>query len=75
MAEEDGVRIDSAIFHERLSSFLTAWKNDKRAGDGIFGGVSSIVLLMGKSEETSGFYKNGAFQVSLNTSSNSLTTI
>ena len=63
MAEEDAVKIDSAIFHDRLSAFLTAWKNDKRAGDSVFSGISSLALLMGKSEEASGFYKNGAFQV------------
>ena len=63
MAQEEGVKIDGAIFHERLSSFLTTWKNDKRAGDAIFGGASSLILLSGKSEEAAGFYKTGAFQV------------
>ena len=63
MAEGDAVKIDSDTFHDRLSSFLAAWKADKRSGDNVFGGASSLVLLMGKSEEASGFFKNGAFQV------------
>ncbi|KAL9056301.1 MAG: hypothetical protein Q9162_002992 [Coniocarpon cinnabarinum] len=63
MAENDAVQIDSNTFHDRLASFLTAWKNDKRAGDNFFNGASSLILLMGKSEEASGFFKNGAFQL------------
>ena len=63
MADEGGVQIDKDIFHDRLATFLAAWKNDKRSGDHVFAGASSFVLLMGKSEEASGFNKNGAFQV------------
>lgn len=59
----DTVQIDKNLFHERLSAFLTRWKNDKRSGDALFGGVSSIVILMGKSDEAGNFHKNGAFQL------------
>ena len=58
------VQVDRDAFHNRLSSFITQWKADKRSGDAVFGGVGSIVVLMGKTEEASGFAKNGAFQVS-----------
>lgn len=59
------VQVDTDTFHQRLSSFITQWKADKRSGDALFGGVGSIAILMGKAEDASGFGKNGAFQVSL----------
>ncbi|KAI9684638.1 MAG: FACT complex subunit spt16 [Trizodia sp. TS-e1964] len=56
----DEIRIDKQIFHDRLSRFITAWKADKRSGDALFGGVGSIVVVMGKSEELSAYQKNNA---------------
>ena len=57
------IKIDKNLFHERLSQFVSAWKADKRAGDAIFNGASSIVILMGKSEEAAVFHKNNAIHV------------
>lgn len=54
------VKIDSRVFQERLSHFINAWKADKRSGDALFGGVSSIVILMGRVGEEPEFYKNNA---------------
>ncbi|KAB8356399.1 hypothetical protein FH972_023982 [Carpinus fangiana] len=59
----DAVQIDKNLFHDRLSAFLTRWKNDKRSGDVLFGGVSSIVIIMGKSDEAGSFHKTGAMQL------------
>ena len=60
----DEIKIDTQVFHERLSSFITAWKNDKRSGDVLFGGVNSIVVCVGKaSEQGSSYQKSAAFQV------------
>ena len=61
MAEE--VKIDKNVFNERLLQLVTAWKHDKRSNDALFGGVGSIVILMGKAEE-SGFQKKNAMHVS-----------
>ncbi|PYI04288.1 SPT16-domain-containing protein [Aspergillus sclerotiicarbonarius CBS 121057] len=58
MAEE--IVIDKTIFFNRLSSFYNAWKADKRANHVTFGGVSSIVILMGKTDEANSFQKNNA---------------
>ncbi|MCJ1348492.1 FACT complex subunit spt16 [Peltigera leucophlebia] len=58
MAEE--VKIDRQVFHNRLSNFISAWKADKRANDALFGGVGSIVIHMGKNEDTVTFQKNNA---------------
>lgn len=57
------ITIDKNSFHDRLSSFLSQWKNDKRSGDGIFGGVSSIVIMVGKANDAAAYPKNVAFQV------------
>jgi len=57
------IKIDKDLFHERLGQFVSAWKADKRAGDAIFNGASSIVILMGKSEEAAVFHKNNAIHV------------
>ncbi|KAG5926258.1 global regulator of transcription [Claviceps africana] len=54
------VKIDSKLFQERISHFATAWKNDLRSKDGLFGGASSIVVMMGKMEEIPEFHKNNA---------------
>lgn len=59
------VKIDSRVFQERLSHFINAWKADKRSGDALFGGVSSIVILMGRVGEEPEFYKNNAMHVCL----------
>ncbi|KAK3674398.1 FACT complex subunit spt16 [Recurvomyces mirabilis] len=58
----DEVSIDKASFHNRLSSLITAWKGDKRSGNHVFGDVGSIVVIMGKSDETQGFHKSNAAQ-------------
>ncbi|KAF2757400.1 transcription elongation complex subunit [Pseudovirgaria hyperparasitica] len=60
MAEE--ITIDKTIFHDRLSSFLTEWKGDKR--DASFNGVNSIILLLGKaSGDPNNYNKAAAFQL------------
>ena len=59
----DEVKIDKHVFNERLSQLVTAWKHDKRSNDALFGGVGSIVILMGKAEE-SGIHKKNAMHVS-----------
>lgn len=61
MAEE--IVIDKNAFFNRLSSFQAAWKADKRSTHGIFGGVGSIVILMGKTDEANSFQKNNAMHV------------
>lgn len=61
----DEVKIDKELFNEHLSHFITAWKNDKRqSSDAVFGGVGSIVVLMGKNEEIPVFHKSNAMHVS-----------
>lgn len=57
------IKIDKTLFQERLSHFYSAWKADKRGGDAIFGGASSILVLMGKTEESAQFQKNNAIHV------------
>lgn len=57
------IKIDSKVFQERMSHFINAWKADKRSGDALFGGVSSMVVLMGKVDEEPEFYKNNAMHV------------
>lgn len=61
----DEVKIDKDGFHNRLSQLISAWKNDKRQSDAFFGGASSIVILMGKSEENTITQKNNAMHVSI----------
>ncbi|KAI9815718.1 MAG: FACT complex subunit spt16 [Pycnora praestabilis] len=56
----DEIKIDKQAFHNRLSQFISSWKADKRSGDALFGGVGSIVILMGKTEESNSFQKNNA---------------
>lgn len=60
----DEVIIDKQTFGDRLASFLSQWKADKRAGDSVFAGVGSIVIAKGK--PLNGEYdKTAAFQVFL----------
>ncbi|KAK0720559.1 FACT complex subunit-domain-containing protein [Lasiosphaeris hirsuta] len=54
------IKIDSKTFQERISHFVNAWKTDKRSGDALFNGVSSIVVLMGKVDQNPEFHKNNA---------------
>jgi Xaa-Pro aminopeptidase len=61
MSEE--IVIDKNAFFNRLSSFYSAWKADKRSSHGLFGGVGSIVILMGKTDEANSFQKNNAMHV------------
>ena len=58
------VKIDKEVFNNRLSHFYTSWKNDKRSsGDAVFGGVGSILVLMGRNEEIPTFAKSNALSV------------
>jgi len=57
------IKIDSKVFQERISHFASAWKNDQRTKDGVFAGVSSIVIMMGKVEEVPEYHKNNAMHV------------
>ncbi|ETS82139.1 FACT complex subunit SPT16 [Pestalotiopsis fici W106-1] len=54
------IKIDGKLFQERVNHFITSWKTDKRAGDQVFNGVASIVIMMGKVEENPEFHKNNA---------------
>ncbi|PNY28236.1 FACT complex subunit SPT16 [Tolypocladium capitatum] len=54
------IKIDGKLFQERISHFATAWKNDVRSKEGLFGGAASIVVMMGKVEEVPEFHKNNA---------------
>ncbi|CAG8976476.1 hypothetical protein HYALB_00010612 [Hymenoscyphus albidus] len=54
------IQIVKSTFQERLSHFIGAWKADKRSGDALFNGASSILILLGKAEETSNFQKNNS---------------
>ena len=60
----DEVKIDKDTFQNRLSHFISTWKNDKRqSNDALFGGVGSIVILTGRNEETPTYLKNNALHV------------
>lgn len=61
MAEE--VKVDKQVFHDRLGQLISAWKADRRSGDALFGGVGSMVILLGKAEESLGFQKANALHV------------
>lgn len=69
------IKIDKNLFHERLSHLISAWKADKRAGDALFHGASSILVLMGKTEEAAQFQKNNAIHVRISKYSTALTTL
>jgi hypothetical protein len=60
------IKIDKNLFQERLSHFVAAWKADKRSGDALFNGATSILVLMGKTEEAAQFQKNNAIHVRIN---------
>ncbi len=62
---EEKVKIDSQTFHSRLSTLTQAWKADRRSGDALFGGAGSLVVLMGKNEESATPHKNNAIHVSV----------
>ena len=57
------IKIDKNLFQERLAHFTSAWKTDKRSNDAMFNGASSILILMGKTEESASFQKNNAIHV------------
>lgn len=60
----DEVKIDKDLFQNRLSHFISTWKNDRRqSSDALFGGVGSIVVLMGRNEDNPTFHKNNAMHV------------
>ncbi|KAH9906872.1 FACT complex subunit spt-16 [Xylariomycetidae sp. FL2044] len=54
------IKIDDKLFQERINQFVNAWKADKRAGDPVFHGVGSLLIMMGKVEESPEFHKNNA---------------
>lgn len=58
----DEITIDKQAFHDRLSSFISQW-TDKRSGDTVFGGVGSIVVLVGKATDQGTYNKSAAFQL------------
>ena len=61
----DEVKIDKDAFQHRLSHFISTWKADKRqSNDALFGGVGSILVLMGRNEDGPTFHKNNAMHVS-----------
>ena len=59
----DEISIDKQLFHDRLGSFVAKWKADKRAGDAVFQGASSIATVVGKASEPGSYLKPAAFQV------------
>lgn len=64
----DEVKIDKDAFTSRLAHFISTWRNDKRhSNDALFGGVGSIVILMGKNEDNLTLHKNNAMHVSWHT--------
>ena len=58
------IKLDNKLFQERIYHFATAWKNDLRSKDSLFGGASSMVVLMGKVEEAPELHKSNAIHVS-----------
>lgn len=60
------IKIDARLFQERISHFATSWKNDIRTKDGLFGGATALVVMMGKVEEVPELHKNNAVHVSHN---------
>ena len=59
------IKIDGKLFQERISQLSNAWKNDIRSKENVFQGASSIVIMMGKVEESGDYHKNHAMHVSL----------
>lgn len=69
------IKIDKGKFQERLAHFISAWKTDKRSGgDALFGGASSILILMGKTEDSISFQKTNAMHVGVSLSAMLLAT-
>ncbi|PNY29003.1 Uncharacterized protein TCAP_01080 [Tolypocladium capitatum] len=57
-------KIDSELFQKRISHFASAWKNDLRSQDGIFGGATSLLVIIDKTDEKApGFRKNNAMHL------------
>ncbi|ORX98310.1 FACT complex subunit-domain-containing protein [Clohesyomyces aquaticus] len=59
----DEIVIDKQVFHERLNNFVTKWKADKRSGDAIFNGASSLASCVGKASDGGVHFKSAAFQL------------
>lgn len=59
---EDEVTIDKANFHNRLSTLITQWKADKRSGNNVFADAGSIVVAVGKADESQAFHKSNSLQ-------------
>lgn len=49
MGDAAEVNIDKQLFHSRLGNLVAAWKDSKK--NEVFGGVGSIVVILGKTEE------------------------
>lgn len=62
-AMADEIVIDKQLFHDRLNGFVTKWKADKRSGDQLFNGASSLATAVGKASEPGSYLKPAAFQV------------
>ncbi|KAL2758648.1 hypothetical protein ACRALDRAFT_1075151 [Sodiomyces alcalophilus JCM 7366] len=59
------IKIDGKLFHERITHFTSAWKNDNlrnRDNDdgGVFRNATSILIMMGKVEQVPELHKNNA---------------
>ncbi|PVI02358.1 FACT complex subunit spt16 [Periconia macrospinosa] len=59
----DDIVIDKALFHERLTSFVSKWKADKRSNNSIFQGADSIATVVGKASDPGSYLKPAAFQL------------
>ena len=58
------ITIEKDTFHDRLSGFISHWKSDKRAADGLFNGANSIIVPIGKANDaTDNYSKTAAFQL------------
>ncbi|PNS19613.1 FACT complex subunit spt16 [Sphaceloma murrayae] len=58
----DEIKIESAVFHERLGNLINNWKGDNRAGNNAYHGAGALAIVMGKSEEDQGLNKTSALQ-------------
>lgn len=59
----DDIVIDKALFHDRLTTFVTKWKADKRSGDHVFQGATAIATVVGKASEPGTYLKPAAYQL------------
>lgn len=64
MGDENKVEIDKNLFHDRLGQLVSAWRADKRSGDAMFGGVGSLVIMLGKADDAP-YQKSNALHVSV----------